>query len=46
MTKFACEVCNEYGEIIDVKTAAVGVKNIMKNTWYTLKDCEWVELED
>ena len=43
---FACEVRNEFGEIIDVKTAVVDDKNIKENTWYTLKDDEWVEVQE
>lgn len=43
---FACEVRNEYGEIIDVKTAVVDGEKIKENTWYTLKGGEWVEVEE
>ena len=39
---FACEV-RKAGKIVDMKTAIVDGVTIKENTWYTVKDGEWVE---
>ena len=43
---FACEVENDDGEIVAMKTAVVDGETIKPDTWYTLKDGEFVEVEE
>lgn len=43
-TVFACEV-REAGKIVDMITAIVDGVTIKENTWYTVKDGKWVEVE-
>ena len=41
-TVFACEF-RKSGKIVDMKTAIVDGVTIKENTWYTVKNGEWVE---
>ena len=41
---FACEVRNEFGELIGMKTAVVDGKTIKADTWYKLENGEFVEV--
>ena len=42
---FACEVRDRIGNLVGVKTAVVDGEAIKPDTWYTLKDGEFVEVE-
>ena len=43
---FACEMRDDYGELIGMKAAVVDGATIKPDTWYTLKDGEFVEVAE
>ena len=44
LSVFACEF-RKSGKIVDMKTAIVDGVTIKENTWYTVENGEWVEVE-
>ena len=43
---FAAEIRGEEGNIIGVKSGVVDGETLKPDTWYTLKDGEFVEVDD
>ena len=43
---FACEVRDEYYNLIGMKTAVVDGKKILPNVWYTVKNGKWVKCKE
>ena len=43
---FACEVRDEYYNIIGMKTAVVDGKKILPDVWYTVKNGKWVKCKE